>query len=87
MTNLVVWIIVGLVAGYLASKVLRGRGMGLVADIVVGLVGAALGGFLAGLAGIGFGGLLGEVIVAFVGAVILLLLLRLLSSRGLLRLR
>jgi uncharacterized membrane protein YeaQ/YmgE (transglycosylase-associated protein family) len=82
MTNLIVWIVVGLIAGYLASKVLRGRGMGLVADIVVGLLGAILGGFLAGIAGISFGGLLGEVTIAFLGAVILLLLLRLFRSRG-----
>lgn len=82
MTNLIAWIIVGLIAGYLASRVLSGRGMGLPADIVVGLVGALLGGFLAGIAGIAFGGFIGEVVVAFVGAVVLLLLLRLVSSRG-----
>jgi uncharacterized membrane protein YeaQ/YmgE (transglycosylase-associated protein family) len=76
-----VWIIVGLIAGYLASKVVRGRGMGLPMDIVVGLLGAVLGGFLAGIAGIAFGGFIGEVMVAFVGAVILLLLVRLVKPR------
>lgn len=87
MSNLIVWIIVGLIAGYLASKVLRGRGMGVLADIVVGLVGALLGGFLATAAGIAVAGFLEEILVAFVGAVILLFVLRLVTSRGRFRLR
>jgi len=80
--NLVVWLIVGLIAGYLASKVLRGKGMGLPMDVVVGLLGAMLGGFLAGIAGISFGGFLSEVIVAFVGAILLLLAVRLVLPGG-----
>jgi uncharacterized membrane protein YeaQ/YmgE (transglycosylase-associated protein family) len=82
MTNLLIWLVVGLIAGYLASKVLSGRGMGLPADIVVGLLGAVIGGYLAGLAGISLGGFIGEVVVAFVGAFLLLLAVRLISSRG-----
>jgi uncharacterized membrane protein YeaQ/YmgE (transglycosylase-associated protein family) len=83
MTNLIVWMIVGLIAGYLASTVLSGRGMGIVAaDIVIGLLGAVLGGFLPGIAGIAVGGFVGEVLVAFVGAVILLLLFRTVALRG-----
>jgi uncharacterized membrane protein YeaQ/YmgE (transglycosylase-associated protein family) len=83
MTNLLVWIVVGLIAGFLASKVTSGRGMGLPVDIGVGLLGALLGGFLAQAAGIGLGGgFFGEVVVAFVGAVILLLAVRLVTSRG-----
>jgi uncharacterized membrane protein YeaQ/YmgE (transglycosylase-associated protein family) len=87
MTNLIVWIIVGLIAGYLASKVLSGRGLGLPMDIVVGLVGAIFGGFLAGLAGIAVGGFFGEVAVAFVGAVVLLLIVRRVMPGGRFRLR
>jgi uncharacterized membrane protein YeaQ/YmgE (transglycosylase-associated protein family) len=82
MTNLIVWVVVGLIAGYLASRVLSGHGMGLPADLAVGLMGAVLGGFLAALAGLSLGGFVGEVVVAFAGAVILLFVLRLVTSRG-----
>jgi uncharacterized membrane protein YeaQ/YmgE (transglycosylase-associated protein family) len=81
-TNVLIWLVVGLIAGYLASKVLSGKGMGLPADIVVGLLGAVIGGYLASLAGISLGGFIGEVVVAFVGAFLLLLAVRLVSSRG-----
>ena len=49
---MIVWIIVGAIAGFLASKVLTGRGMGLICDMVVGILGGFQGGWLAGLAGI-----------------------------------
>jgi len=85
MLGILSWLIVGAIAGYGASKVLSGRGMGLVWDIVVGIFGAFLGGWLAGLVGISvrngsftFGGL----IAAFVGAVILLFVFRVVSNRG-----
>ena len=72
------WLVVGLIAGWLASAVVGG-GFGLVGDIVVGIVGAFLGGFIFRALGVGspFGGLAGSIFVAFVGAVVLLLLLRL----------
>jgi uncharacterized membrane protein YeaQ/YmgE (transglycosylase-associated protein family) len=86
--GIVVWIIVGAIAGFAASKVISGRGMGLIWDIVVGIAGAFLGGWLAGLAGIpvstgtfSVSGLL----AAFVGAVILLVVFRMLTRRGTLR--
>jgi uncharacterized membrane protein YeaQ/YmgE (transglycosylase-associated protein family) len=72
---------VGLVAGWLAGKVSRGHGFGLIGDLVVGLIGAFIGGFLAGLIFHGTVGLLGSIIVAFLGAVILLAILRALSGR------
>ena len=78
----IVWIIVGAVAGFLASKVLTGKGMGLLWDIVVGILGAFLGGWLAGLVGISVGNIVMEVVVAFVGAVILLVIFRALTHRG-----
>ena len=85
--GIVVWIIVGAIAGFVASKVLTGRGMGLIWDIVVGILGAFLGGWLAGLVGIpvstgtfSVSGLL----AAFVGAVILLVVFRALTHRGVL---
>jgi uncharacterized membrane protein YeaQ/YmgE (transglycosylase-associated protein family) len=72
------WIIVGLIAGWLAGKVMRGSGFGVLMDIVIGIVGSLIGGFLFGrlLGGFLFGGLIGSVLVAFIGAVIFLWLVR-----------
>ena len=82
METIVVILLVGLVAGFLASRVVAGHGYGLVGDIVVGILGALLGFFLAGALGIVMTGLLAEIIVAFIGAVILLAVLRLVTGRG-----
>lgn len=72
------WLVVGLIAGWLASAVVGG-GFGLVGDIIVGIVGAFLGGLVFRALGVHspFGGLAGTIFVAFIGAVVLLLLLRL----------
>jgi len=83
--NFIVWIIVGAIAGFLAGKVVTGRGLGLIWDIVVGILGAFLGGWLAGLAGIAVTNILVEIVVAFVGAAILLFLSRLVTRRGMAR--
>ena len=85
MENLIVFLLVGLVAGFLASKVMTGRGIGLIWDVVVGVLGAFLGGWLAGVMGIAVGGLLAEVVVAFLGALILLFIFRALIGRGMIR--
>ena len=85
MDNIIVVLLVGLVAGFLASRVMTGRGMGLIWDIVVGVLGALLGGWLAGLIGIAVGSVLAEVIVAFIGACILIFVFRALVGRGVLR--
>jgi uncharacterized membrane protein YeaQ/YmgE (transglycosylase-associated protein family) len=82
--DFIVWIIVGGIAGFLASKVLTGKGMGLIWDIVVGILGGFLGGWLAGLAGVAVTNILVEVLVAFVGAAILLVVFRALTHRGIL---
>lgn len=79
--NLIVFIIVGAVAGFLAGKVVTGHGLGLIWDIVVGILGAFLGGWLAGLVGISVTSTVALIIVAFVGAAILLALFRLVTSR------
>jgi len=84
--GILTWIIVGGIAGFLASKVLTGKGMGLLWDIVVGIVGAFLGGWLAGLAGIEVNSgtfTVGGIVAAFVGAVILLVIFRVVTKRGL----
>jgi uncharacterized membrane protein YeaQ/YmgE (transglycosylase-associated protein family) len=85
--GILVWIVVGGIAGFVASKVLSGKGMGLLWDIVVGILGAFLGGWLAGLAGIPVSTgtfTVSGIVAAFVGAVILLVAFRALTHRGLL---
>ena len=76
-----VWfILVGLVAGWLAGMLVKGGGFGVVGDIVVGVLGALVGGFLFGFLGFSSGGgLLGSVVVATVGAVVLIFVLRLIK--------
>lgn len=78
-----IWVAIGLIAGWLASAVVGG-GYGLVGDIVVGIVGSFLGGIIFGQLHIAvpFAGIAGTIFVAFVGAVVLLLLLRLVARRG-----
>jgi uncharacterized membrane protein YeaQ/YmgE (transglycosylase-associated protein family) len=83
--SILAWLVVGLIAGWLASQVMRGGGYGLIGDIIVGVVGALLGGFLAttflkmpnAVNGIN----ITSILVAFVGAVILLAVLRMVSGR------
>jgi uncharacterized membrane protein YeaQ/YmgE (transglycosylase-associated protein family) len=83
--GILAWIVVGLIAGFLASQVMRGGGYGLIGDIIVGVVGALIGGFLAStllnmpnaVNGIN----VTSIIVAFVGAVILLAILRAVGGR------
>jgi len=78
--GLLVWIIVGLVAGFLASHFVKGGGYGLIGDLVVGLLGALIGGFLIGFFVHTTVGLFGSIVVAFIGAVILLFILRQVSG-------
>jgi len=77
------WLLVGLVAGFLASRVLRGGGYGLIGDIVVGLIGAFIGGWLADFLGIGgSSSLIVTIVIAFIGACILLAILHAVSRGG-----
>jgi len=75
-TALIWFLLIGLIAGWLAGRVMRGGGYGVVGDMIVGVIGALIGGWLFGVLGIGVGGLIGSIITAFVGAVILIALLR-----------
>ena len=77
--DLLTWLIVGLIAGVLASLVMGGTGYGLIGDIIIGIVGAFVGGWLFTRLGVTspFGGIAGVIFVAFIGAVVLLFLLRL----------
>lgn len=81
--DLLTWLIVGLIAGVLASYALGGIGYGIIGDIIVGIVGAVLGGWLFSRLGLHtpFGGLAGTIFVAFIGAIVLLLILRALRPR------
>lgn len=78
--DLLTWLIVGLIAGVLASIVVGG-GFGLIGDIVIGIVGAFVGGWIFRQLGVGtpFGGLAGTIFTAFIGAVVLLFVLRLIT--------
>jgi uncharacterized membrane protein YeaQ/YmgE (transglycosylase-associated protein family) len=73
------WIIVGLIAGWLAGQVMKGGGYGVVVDIILGLLGGILGGWIFEKSGVSTGGgMIGSIIVAFIGAVILVGITRLL---------
>lgn len=82
LSGLLWWIIVGLIAGALAGMVMRGGGFGIVGDIIVGILGAIIGGFLAGLLGIGSSNIIVSIIIAFIGACILIAILRAVSGSG-----
>ena len=73
------FLIIGVVAGWLSGKLMRGHGFGLVGDLVVGIRGALVGGFLFRFLGIVFFGLIGSLVSATVGAIVLLWLIRLLK--------
>ena len=74
------WVVVGLIAGWLAGQVMQGGGYGAVVDIILGLVGGVVGGWVFGLLGIWpGGGMIGSIVVAFVGAVILVGITRVLK--------
>ena len=84
--TILVWAVVGLIAGFLAGQVMRGGGYGLIGDIIVGVLGGLLGGWIgttflnidAGVSGIN----LESILVAFAGAVLLILILRLIGRRS-----
>ncbi len=76
-TSLLIFLAIGAVAGWLAGILMKGGGFGLLIDIVLGVVGAVVGGFLFGLLGLSANGLIGSIITATVGAVVLLLVARL----------
>lgn len=87
--SIIAWIVVGAIAGWLASLVVRGTGLGLVGDIIVGIIGGIIGGIIvSALGGNGVTGInIWSIIVAFIGAVVLLLIVRLFSGgRGTARL-
>ena len=78
--NVLLFLLVGVVAGWLAGLLVKGGGFGLIGDLVVGIIGALIGGLLfGGLGGVIGGGLLGSIVVATLGAILLLIVLRVLK--------
>ena len=77
--SLILFLVIGLIAGWAAGQVLKGKGFGLIGDLIVGVIGAFLGGWLFSLLNISTGGILGSLITAFVGAVVFLYLLRIIK--------
>ena len=76
MDGLLWFLLIGLAAGWLAGKIMKGGGSGLLGDLIVGVIGALLGGFLFRLLGLSASGLLGSLVTATVGAIVLIALLR-----------
>ncbi|MDP2965038.1 MAG: GlsB/YeaQ/YmgE family stress response membrane protein [Pelolinea sp.] len=80
--NIITLLIVGLVAGFLADKVVK-NSFGLLGDLIVGVIGSFIGSWLFGQLGLSIGsGLIGEIIIAFIGAVLLLLIVNLFKRRN-----
>ena len=82
MENWIWFIVIGLVAGFLAGAVVKGHGFGILGNLIVGVIGAVLGGFIFSLLGIATTNILGSLICAFVGAVVLLVLIGFVKRRG-----
>jgi uncharacterized membrane protein YeaQ/YmgE (transglycosylase-associated protein family) len=80
-TSLLLFLLIGVAAGWLAGQLMKGGGFGLVGDLIVGVLGALLGGFLFRVVGLTAVGLVGNLITATVGAIILLVLLRYVKSK------
>lgn len=82
--TIAVWIVVGLVAGFIASRLMLGHGLGLLADVAVGIAGALVGGFLSDYFAVSFTvpghPIVTQIVVAFLGAVLLLAVMRLLGA-------
>ena len=81
--GIIAWIIIGIVAGWLTGKIMKGSGFGAIMDMVVGLVGALIGGFISeklGFGGVGEHGLIVSIFIAVIGAVILTFLIRLVTG-------
>jgi uncharacterized membrane protein YeaQ/YmgE (transglycosylase-associated protein family) len=79
--GIIAWLVVGLLAGWLAGKVMSGAGYGLAGDIIVGLIGAVIGGFVFGLFVTGDEGFWGSIVVAFLGACVLIFIARSVALR------
>jgi uncharacterized membrane protein YeaQ/YmgE (transglycosylase-associated protein family) len=78
--QLLLFLVIGIVAGFLAGKIMRGAGYGLVGDLIVGVIGSFIGVWVFGLLGIAAGGILGLLVASVVGALLLLFVVRLVKK-------
>ncbi len=74
--NILIWIITGIIAGWLAGMFVKGSGFGVIGDLIIGLIGGLLGGWLFGLLGVSASSWIGQVLVAAAGGAVLVLILR-----------
>ena len=74
--HIIFWIIIGILAGFIASKIVNRTGEGILLDLVIGIVGAVIGGWLFGMLGIIAGGWIGSLVTATIGAIVLLLIVK-----------
>ncbi|HET7103081.1 MAG TPA: GlsB/YeaQ/YmgE family stress response membrane protein [Terracidiphilus sp.] len=82
--GIIAWIVIGVIAGWITGKLMKGSGYGFFLDMIVGLIGALIGGFLSshlGFGGVGEHGLIVSIIIAVIGAVILTWLIRLFTRK------
>lgn len=78
--GIIAFLVIGALAGWLAGKLMKGRGFGLLGNIVIGIVGSVIGGFVFSLLGISAGGFIGSLVMATVGAALLLYIVSLLRK-------
>ncbi len=78
--SILVWIIAGIVAGWLAGVIVKGEGFGVLGDLIVGLFGGLIGGWLAGAMGLQAANLLGQILVAALGGVVFVLIIRMIRG-------
>lgn len=79
-TNLLLFLLIGAIAGWIAGSLTKGKGYGIVGNIVLGIMSAFVGGFLFGLLGISAGGVIGWLITATIGAIVLIVVVRLIKN-------
>ena len=75
-TGIIIWLIIGAIAGWLAGQIMKGGGFGLVGDIIIGIIGSIIGGWIFGSYVVGVPGVLGAIIGSTIGAVILLFIVK-----------
>ena len=80
LTSLIIWILIGAVAGWLAGKIMKGGGFGLLGNIIIGIIGAFIGGFVFGLLGITAGGIIGSIVMDTIGAILLLYIIKIIKK-------
>jgi uncharacterized membrane protein YeaQ/YmgE (transglycosylase-associated protein family) len=80
--SILIFLVIGLIAGWLAGKIVEGTGLGLVGDLVVGVIGAFIGGWLLSYFGVFAVGIVGALVSAVIGAVVLLVIIKLIRGGG-----